>query len=104
MTSWPGGVSDGLTLPCRRCGVVPKFDYIVDGDFWRAVVPHDWRLDVVCLPCLDVMATEMGLDVAAALRSVQFTGIGKTVLLGPAYTHYYDAPGSPVLSPTKEGT
>ena len=95
-TDWPGGVSDGLTLPCRRCGVVPKFDCHVDGDFWRAVVPKDWRLDVVCLPCLDVMATEMGLDVAAALRSVQFTGIGKTVLLGPAYTHYYrKSPASP---------
>jgi hypothetical protein len=71
---------------------VPHFDYAVDGQFWRDVVPNEWHVAVLCLPCLDVVATEHGRDVAAALRFVQFTGIGKTVLLGPAYTHYYEPP------------
>lgn len=49
---WPEAVSDGLTIPCMRCGGIPAVDYFVDDDFWREVAaPHE-RKNVVCLECL----------------------------------------------------
>lgn len=49
---WPEGVSDGLTIPCMRCGEIPAVDYRVDDDFWREVArPHE-RKNVVCIECL----------------------------------------------------
>ena len=51
--SWPEAVSDGLTLTCSDCGVVPRFDYGVDEGFWRQhVADYPARIGVVCLPCL----------------------------------------------------
>ncbi len=83
---WPPGVSNGLVLPCSRCGQQSKFDYHVDGDFWRKVVPQDERLGVVCLPCLDLLAEELGMEVGQHLRQVQFTGRSSTVFLAPSIT------------------
>jgi len=86
---WIPGVSDGLTLPCGVCGKIPKFDYKVDSDFWRKVVDKKHRLGVVCLPCLDKLASNKGLDVGKHLIDVQFTGIGKTIELLPDKIFYY---------------
>jgi len=86
---WEPGVSDGLTLPCAVCGVIPKFDYNVDNDFWKKAVEEKDRLGVVCLSCLDDLATLKGLDVSEHLIEVQFTGNGKTIVLIPAKVFLY---------------
>ena len=86
---WPGGISDGLTLPCSICDVIPAFDYGVKDAFWLAVAPVKYRLDVICLPCLDTLATAMGFNVADNLESIQFTGIGKTIVFCPIKVYNY---------------
>jgi hypothetical protein len=88
--NWPGGVSDGLTLPCADCGQVPRFDYIVTPEFWRQHVPGPERLGVVCLPCLDKRCGGVGL--AEALEQVQWTGTRHTVVLKPTLRHEYGKP------------
>ena len=84
---WPESVSDGLTLPCVDCGLVPRFDYRVTEEFWRKHVPGPDHLNVVCLPCLDIRCSGVGL--AAALIEVQWTGTGHTVVLKPELRHVY---------------
>ncbi len=88
LEEWPEGISDGLTLPCSICKRKVSFDYHVSGDFWKNVVPSKYKLDVVCLPCLDTLASKTGLDVAGHLEFVQFTGIDKTIEM-PLDTVYY---------------
>jgi len=88
--NWIAGVSDGLILPCRICGKVPKFDYRVDDAFWKRVVDKKDRTWVICLPCLDKLASDKGLDVAKHLIDVQYTGIGKTIELTPSKIYYYE--------------
>jgi len=88
--NWIPGVSDGLTLACPICGKVPKFDYRIDDTFWRKVVAKKYRLGVVCLPCLDKLATKKGLDIAKNLEVIQYTGIGKTIELIPWKVYYYE--------------
>ena len=83
---WPPGVSNGLVLPCSRCDQHPKFDYHVDDEFWRKVVPPDEQLGVVCLPCLDRLVDVLGMEVGQHLRQVQFTGCSSTVFLAPSIT------------------
>lgn len=87
--TWPEGISNGLTLSCSVCHKQVFFDYLVDDKFWQEVVPKEYRLNVVCLPCLDKLATENGLDVADHLGSIQFTGIGKTIVYLPSQVYYY---------------
>jgi hypothetical protein len=86
---WEAGVSDGLTLPCAICGIVPAFDYSVDDNFWK-VVDDRIRRGVVCLSCLDKLANAKGLDVSAHLIQVQFTGIKKTIELTPTKIYRWD--------------
>lgn len=85
---WPPAVSDGLTLPCVDCGEVPDFDYHVSDEFWRTWVKPPDRTSVVCLPCLDDRCNGVGL--AEALKGVQFTGDGHTVILKPESAWIYD--------------
>lgn len=80
---WPGGLSDGVTLACSRCGVVPPFDYRVDSDFWCRVIPKSERRGVVCLPCLDAAADLVGENAIAHLEELQFCGNGKTAVFAP---------------------
>lgn len=87
--NWIAGVSDGLTLPCGICGKIPKWDYRVEDSFWRKVAPDEHRLGVICLECLDKLASEKGLDIAKHLIDVQFTGLGKTIELKPVKIFYY---------------
>src|SRR4030042_298828 len=91
---WPPGVSDGLVFPCYFCGQRPvQFDYVVDDRLWEAVVPQEAKRDVVCLPCLDRLAKANGFRVADYLEEVQFTGVGETIQLIPAYACVYEAGG-----------
>jgi hypothetical protein len=83
-TNWPGGVSDGLLLPCAICGNRHlKFDYVVEDMFWDTVVPIEYKRDVVCLSCLDKLSKECGNDLASNLISLQFVGAGFTIELIP---------------------
>jgi hypothetical protein len=86
---WPEAISDGLTLACGICGQRPHFDYMVTDGVWNDLVPQELRLGVVCLSCLDGLAVRAGADIADAIASVQFTGIGKTVVLKPTRIHRY---------------
>ena len=84
-SAWPEAVSDGLTLPCDDCGIVPRFDYRVTDAFWRR-----WgrSLGVVCLGCLDTRCAGVGL--ADALEEIQWTGTKHTVVLRPSLKHEYE--------------
>ena len=84
---WPGGVSDGLTLPCADCGIVPRFDYRVTEEFWAQHVPGPERLGVICLPCLDRRCGGQGL--AEALIEIQWLGTRHTVVLHEGYSVEY---------------
>jgi hypothetical protein len=87
---WPEAVSDGLTLPCSDCGVVPRFDYRVSNEFWRDRVPDNpAHRGVVCLPCLDRRCGGVGL--ADAIEEIQWTGTGHTVVMVPTLRHVYAA-------------
>lgn len=87
---WPGGISDTLNLSCGHCGHWTYLDYRVDDEFWKQVVPEKMRLGVICLGCLDYMATENGLDISEHIEDVQYTGIKKTILLKPTDVYYYE--------------
>ena len=88
-SEWPGGVSDGLVCRCSMCGHLPEFDYRVDDELWRQVVPEEWRTGVVCLPCLDALAEQDGIDISGLIEFVQFTGVGKTIELAPKKVYLY---------------
>ena len=87
---WLGGISDGLTLPCALCGNIPHFDYRVDDKFWKLIVHKKYKLGVVCLSCLDKLATAARLDVTDHIENLQFTGIGKTIVFVPEKVYYYE--------------
>ncbi len=90
--NWEPGISDGLTLPCGECGHVPSFDYNVDHETWKLVAgDHPHRLGVICLPCFDKLAVDIGYDISTHLERVQFTGIGKTIVLKPSRLFQYEA-------------
>ena len=84
--TWPATISDGLELKCECCKNPTNFDYHVDDKFWKDVVPTNNVRDVICLSCLDFLATKMGRSVCNHLQEVQFTGIDMTILLMPTVT------------------
>lgn len=83
MAGWPEGVSDGLTLRCGLCGVLPFIDYRVDDDFWNRLAPEECRLGVICLLCLEQLAIGSGLRIGGHICEVQFTGRHQTIVLRP---------------------
>jgi len=86
---WPEAISDGLSTPCSCCDVFPAFDYHVDDELWMRVVPQHLRTKVICLPCLDKLATDAGYRIGPYLHEVQYTGNGCTVVLRPYLVHTY---------------
>lgn len=82
---WPARISDGLTIPCSRCGKVPKFDYVVSGELWNRVVPKEERTGAICLACFDRLCDLSGESVWEHLEQVQFTGQSATIVLIPAF-------------------
>ena len=89
---WPESISDGLSLPCKMCGNVPRFDYRAQDDLWRMVVPEECRLWVVCLPCFDKVACSKSISIARGIVNIQYTGIGKTICFVPFRVHEYQSP------------
>jgi hypothetical protein len=87
---WPEAISDGLTLSCPYCGLIPHIDYRVDDVFWKKVVPKEYRTGVVCLSCLDRIASEVGEDISYHLIETQFTGLNKTLIMKLIKTYHYD--------------
>lgn len=86
---WPAGISDGLIPHCAICNQRQWIDYTVDDEFWTNVIPRCIENKVVCLDCLDMLATLIGLDVTNSLLSVQFTGREKTIVLAKEKVYYY---------------
>ena len=84
--NWPGGVSDGLSLPCSICHQKVYFDYHVDDNTWRRVAPINHRRDVICLPCFDLLSKEKNIDATRHVVNVQFTGTRSTLVLLPSKT------------------
>lgn len=87
---WIDAVPDGLDLPCSICGCRVDFDYHVDDEFWEKMVPRAYKLGVICLRCLDVMATLKGENVCEHLENVFFCGENKTILLSPNCVYIYN--------------
>jgi hypothetical protein len=74
--------ADGLVLPCGRCGAVVPFGFTVRDEAWKERVPEEWRLGVLCLPCLDSCAAlPLRLE---DIQVVYFTGRAGTIPLIPA--------------------
>ena len=87
---WPEAISDGLVGRCKICGELPYIDYLVYDNFWKMVVPPQYKLDVVCLSCLDRLASKMGLDISENIECIHYTGINKTIVLLPKEVYYYN--------------
>lgn len=87
---WPGGVTDGLVLKCGICDELPYIDYNVTNDFWNEVVPEKHRLGVICLKCLDKIATEIGYDVSDYIIRLQFTGNKKSIIFHATKVYYWE--------------
>ena len=85
---WPEALSDGMELPCALCAKGVDFAFLVTDEIWKRVVPLGIRRDMVCLRCLDRLAVDEGIDISHYLLSVQYIGIGKTIVLQP--TAVYD--------------
>ena len=83
------GVSDGLVLPCAICKKKVYWDYGVKDEIWDKIVPKNLRRGVICLPCLNKMAKEKGIDIAGSIEDVQFTGIDFTIEFIPVNVFYY---------------
>ena len=82
---WPSGISDGLVSSCQKCGQRPVFDFQIDDEARCVIVPSEMRAGVLCLPCLDLMAKEKGIDVNQHMREVQFAGCQSTLVLLPGF-------------------
>jgi hypothetical protein len=86
---WPEAISDGLTLPCQKCGEIPIFDYVVDDKLWNRLVPKKQRKGVLCISCLDKMAFIKKINIADYLIEIQFIGKHKTIRLIPSECYCY---------------
>lgn len=86
---WPDSIPDKLVLPCSVCGCRVDFDYLVDDDFWNKIVPIIHRRNVVCLRCLDRMATTFEENICTHIQPICFCGEGKTIILNPVMAYVY---------------
>lgn len=92
-SSWPEGISDGLSLPCSDCGHKTSFDYTLADEFWERVVPPGRRKEVICLDCLEMRAKRKKLLLCNHLLKVQYTAGGETIVLVPESAFVYDQTG-----------
>jgi hypothetical protein len=86
---WPEGVASVLELDCFHCSRKVCFDFTVEDELWLKVVPVEHRRNVCCLPCFDTIATNKRINISQSLQQVQFTGLGKTIVLTPEFVHLY---------------
>lgn len=82
---------------CSNCGCKVNFDYIVSDSFWDEIVPPEHRLNVICLRCLDEMATLKGEDICDHIETVYYLGVNKTMRLTPKVMFSYKAKTSGVI-------
>lgn len=67
---------------CKVCGKRDKFDFHVDDETWKKVVPLPFHDRVVCLGCFDAFASQKGIDYTDAIaREVYFAGDGASFIL-----------------------
>jgi len=86
---WIESVSDGLRLRCPYCKKIPDIDYIVDGKIWNELIPKKYRYGVVCLRCIDKLASEQGIDITNYIKKIYFIGEYKTLELKLSKIYYW---------------
>lgn len=79
---WPGGLSDGLILPCAGCGRNPVVDYLVSDVAWKRITLG--YLGVICIDCFMGMGGK-----PEDVLSVQITGDGQTAVASVEKIFYY---------------
>lgn len=87
--TWIDAIPDKLILPCSICGCRVDFDYVVDDDFWSKIVPIQHQQQVICLNCLDILATQKGENVCEHIETVFYCGEDKTIQLSPDVLYLY---------------
>lgn len=89
VVNWIDSLPNKLLSSCSICGCRVDFDYTVEDFLWDKVVPKKHKLNVVCLNCLDVLATEKGENVCEHIKKIFYCGEEKTMILfcGPTF-HY----------------
>ena len=63
-----------LRQRCKVCGNRDKFNFYIDDDVWKRVIPNKFQNRVVCLACFDDFAKEKEIDYTTSLKSLSFTG------------------------------
>lgn len=66
--------SDFKRQKCNACKCDDKFNFYVPDEVWKAVVPHQYRNRVVCLPCFDEFAREKNVDYSESIEALYFAG------------------------------
>ena len=87
---WIDGIPSPLVSPCLLCGCKVNFDYTVDDSFWTRIVPLEYKLGVICLKCLDTLATIKGENVCDHILNLYWCGDNKTLKLIPHSLFLYD--------------
>ena len=60
---------------CKLCGKADGFNFNIDDDVWKQVVPKEYVNRVLCLPCFDCLASLRGVDYSNAIdKEVHFVG------------------------------
>jgi len=87
---WIGGIPDSLTLPCGICGKKVDYDFQVDDELWDNIVPKKYRRGVLCLKCLDLLASKQNIDISKHLKKVYYCGENKTIELKPGIEYRWE--------------
>ena len=91
--TWVSGVPDRSNVfptRCKICKRTVNFQFYVDDETWKAVVPPYYRRFLICLECTDKLCVEQGIDIAEHLLDVWYCGVDKTILLDPEKEYYWD--------------
>jgi hypothetical protein len=87
---WPPAVSDGLTIPCHYCRVIPLLDYRIEDEVWELLVPKAARRGVVCLECLYKLAIEQDVHLARHVLEIQIASAKCTTVFKPETLYEWD--------------
>lgn len=67
MSAFCRGPRSDMRQTCKVCWHADRFDFHVDDETWRAVVPAALHGRVVCLSCFDEFASRKGIDYSRSL-------------------------------------
>jgi hypothetical protein len=59
---------------CSVCRCDDKFNFYVQDEVWKAIVPRQYRNRVVCLPCFDEFARANDVDYSESIEVLYFAG------------------------------